>query len=981
MTKWSLYVCTALFVCTLVQEARAQSLLDGLLGKSSADSIRIQTPEKRQKAALTKQLKQYQDALNKRIKEEPSRAKQLETERKRYLKMTEQYRKSVFAYKDEPAIATLLTQLAVLAEQNAFSMRRKASANASYLESLRAIVSILQDRLSHNNAALAARIKRLYPEAIQLSQALVTIQQQLAESQRAFSKSRRERRLLQKQKEKSRTMLDKARRDLVSLQRVPAPTSMPAPSSRPTSRPARQIQNLKQIQQAAYAKNLRETKRMLFFQYHRAQSSWIRLRLKDEEVDAKTEEHRIALYKAIIAQMAQSYKALRSKSRDGLWYFRALQWSPAFWEKIWTRERKILSKSPYLIRNVVKQRIKALKQLPPASWMGLLLLLLLVPTGLLWTLRQGRRLVQSQIDLLSARVEAHTITQQLWGLLRLVFQLISIALPYGLAALGVLILFAAARLPESWAQLTLSTLILFAAIQGIWLVANQLFSADAKQRLLAALDDRSARNFRRVSKGLAIVILFYTPLLLFAYQLSSPEPLIQWLNVFFYAFVLLGFLLVFMNQDGILALIPSNHVIGRILIIFIHRFYLFVLLTATGIYAVYVWGYINFATFLTQGVVLTTMVISIAYMLYRLSWIAGLWVLGFAKGEEGLVNVEKKWGRNLLRLFRTLSGGILLLSSVILLLEVWGIGNGLKTIQQIFTTPFVQVKETQINLLSLLKLGLAIVLAFWFSGYLRRQCSEYLYPALRISQANQHASNTALGYIILILGLLSGLQWMGVGIGVLAVFAGIIGIGVGFGIQNIMNNFISGLIITFGQPIKVGDLIEVDGVMGEVKEISGRSTTIETFDLRVVLIPNSEILTKKVINWSMGAPCVYAPLSVGVAYGSDVELVLKTLQDAADAHPRVLKEPPPALRFGDFGDNALAFKLWIAVTEPLDRFEVLSDLRVDLDKRFRALGIVISFPQRDIHLNPQLEEALIERLAAPPSAATIQAVAKEAEKS
>ncbi|MCB9637806.1 MAG: mechanosensitive ion channel [Myxococcales bacterium] len=150
------------------------------------------------------------------------------------------------------------------------------------------------------------------------------------------------------------------------------------------------------------------------------------------------------------------------------------------------------------------------------------------------------------------------------------------------------------------------------------------------------------------------------------------------------------------------------------------------------------------------------------------------------------------------------------------------------------------------------------------------------------------------------------------------------------------------------------------GLIGEVKEISTRSVTIETFDGRLVLIPNAEILTSKVINWSLGPSYVWVKAEVGVAYGSDTRLVQKLLLEIAQRHPKVLTNPQPAVRFNSFGSSSLDFALWIAVADPVTRFAVLSELRYEIDDVFREHDIVIAFPQQDIHLNANLEEVLVQ---------------------
>ena len=204
-------------------------------------------------------------------------------------------------------------------------------------------------------------------------------------------------------------------------------------------------------------------------------------------------------------------------------------------------------------------------------------------------------------------------------------------------------------------------------------------------------------------------------------------------------------------------------------------------------------------------------------------------------------------------------------------------------------------------------------------------------------------------YVVWGLGLLLTLGVMGVNATSLAVVAGALSIGIGFGLQNIFNNFISGLILLFERPIQVGDYVEVNGLWAEVKQINVRATIVQTFDNASVIIPNSDFISQQVTNWSFKDPRMRRQVDVGVAYGSDIELVRQSLLDIAAQIPQILKYPRPDVLFMDHGDSALLFRLrfWTHVD---NYWSTTTDVRFALDRRFRELGIEIAFPQRDLHI-------------------------------
>jgi small-conductance mechanosensitive channel len=206
-------------------------------------------------------------------------------------------------------------------------------------------------------------------------------------------------------------------------------------------------------------------------------------------------------------------------------------------------------------------------------------------------------------------------------------------------------------------------------------------------------------------------------------------------------------------------------------------------------------------------------------------------------------------------------------------------------------------------------------------------------------------------YVLLVVGLLIALQTAGVQVGSLTVVLGALGVGIGFGLQNIVNNFVSGLILLIERPVNVGDWIEVQGTGARVERIGARSTTIVTNDHITIIVPNAELITNRIINWSHGDARVRLRLPVGVAYGSDLDLVRETLIQVARANAAVLGDPPPVVNFIGFGESAFEFELAVwTVTGVQRQRRFRSDLNFAIAAAFRAGGIEIPFPQRDLHV-------------------------------
>jgi small-conductance mechanosensitive channel len=205
-------------------------------------------------------------------------------------------------------------------------------------------------------------------------------------------------------------------------------------------------------------------------------------------------------------------------------------------------------------------------------------------------------------------------------------------------------------------------------------------------------------------------------------------------------------------------------------------------------------------------------------------------------------------------------------------------------------------------------------------------------------------------YAVWVVGIFIALEFLGIDLTALTVVAGALGVGIGFGLQSVVSNFVSGLVLLMEQPIRIRDRVTVENVEGNVADIHFRSTTIVTNDNISIIVPNSQFINQTVINWSHGDPRIRIHVPVGVAYGSDVELVTNTLQEVAAQTEGVLSQPAPEVRFNEFGDSSLNFELLVWSDNPPGHLQLRSRLNYAIDAAFRRNDIQIPFPQRDVHV-------------------------------
>ncbi len=261
----------------------------------------------------------------------------------------------------------------------------------------------------------------------------------------------------------------------------------------------------------------------------------------------------------------------------------------------------------------------------------------------------------------------------------------------------------------------------------------------------------------------------------------------------------------------------------------------------------------------------------------------------------------------------------------------------------------VSVGDSSFTLMGLLSAALILFLAHLLIRLWRHVLSTRILARSGLETGLQHSMTSITVYLLWGVGVLAALHAFGLSSTSLTVAFGALGIGLGFGLQNIFNNFISGIILLFERPIQVGDAVEINGIWAEVKKIRFRSTVVQTFDNASLIIPNSEFISSQVTNWSFRDLTLRIKVSVGVAYGSDIELVRSSLLEIAERTEKVLPNPRPDVLFSDFGDSALIFvlRVWTDVDNML---KVGTAIRFEIDRVFRERNIEIAFPQRDIHI-------------------------------
>lgn len=280
------------------------------------------------------------------------------------------------------------------------------------------------------------------------------------------------------------------------------------------------------------------------------------------------------------------------------------------------------------------------------------------------------------------------------------------------------------------------------------------------------------------------------------------------------------------------------------------------------------------------------------------------------------------------------------------------------TIAKIFNTELLTIRDTPVTLASIFTFFLVFLVLTFISRYVARLLGSRVLTKMGVADSTAYTFRRITYYVLVILSAIFSFQFIGIDLGGLAVIFGLLSVGIGFGLQNVTANFIAGIILLIEKPIKVGDFVTVGETLGLVRAINMRSTTIRSLHNVSVIVPNSEFTSQRVINWSHQDPIVRLDIDVGVHYDSDLDIVFKSLLDAARACEDVLDNPKAEVMHMGFGDSAWNMRLWVWIDKPKEQFRIRSAINCEIVRQFRAVGVEIPYPQRDLHVRSGLKEAI-----------------------
>ena len=368
-------------------------------------------------------------------------------------------------------------------------------------------------------------------------------------------------------------------------------------------------------------------------------------------------------------------------------------------------------------------------------------------------------------------------------------------------------------------------------------------------------------------------------------------------------------------------------------------------------------GFHNLSSFILSGFMITLLSAYILWSLLALSdstvdWVNSSTNIASIK-IRNVLNFTRDTGKPKLALYQLFFDAVFWILFISVLFRIWDpTGTVIGTVSSYATDgiPMGDIRIVPTNIIAgVIAFAILSGITGWIKGWMDRRWLRQITS----DRGARDALVTIVGYTGFTISLLVGLSIGGINITGLAVVAGALSVGIGFGLQSIANNFISGIILLFERPIKAGDFVSVGDVEGYVKKISIRATEIETLDNQDMLIPNSELISGRVTNWVLHNPYGRLIIKIGVSYGSDVDKVKTIHESVSSDHKQVITDsrasPPKALFMG-FGDSSLDFELRVRILDIKKRYDVLSDLNFEINHQFSKEGIIIPFPQRDIHI-------------------------------
>ena len=359
-------------------------------------------------------------------------------------------------------------------------------------------------------------------------------------------------------------------------------------------------------------------------------------------------------------------------------------------------------------------------------------------------------------------------------------------------------------------------------------------------------------------------------------------------------------------------------------------------------------GYARLARLLTPGVLVGAVLAIMSFTMLRV--VGGLIALALRLWPLRLLRMVERQGDLLeRRVYRLLAWAAILAWSVRYLFYLGLLDNAWSLVQGVLATK-LERGTISISLGNVLEFFLTLWLAHLLSRFLRFVLQEDVYPRIDLAPGLSYAASSLLNYIILALGFVAGLGLLGMDFNKVSILAGALGVGIGFGLQSIVNNFVSGLILLFERPVHVGDTVEVGNLQGTVRRIGIRASVIHTGAGADIIVPNSQLVTDKVTNWTLSDRLRRVDLAVGVNYGADPKKVIELLEHTARTHPDVLVDPAPHALFTGYGDSSINFELRVWPRQFGQAAQVKSDLAAAVYDAVNAAGLSFPFPQREIRM-------------------------------
>jgi small-conductance mechanosensitive channel len=488
---------------------------------------------------------------------------------------------------------------------------------------------------------------------------------------------------------------------------------------------------------------------------------------------------------------------------------------------------------------------------------------------------------------------------------------------------------------------------LIGGLLGLWavgVIAFRFLQECFAWKPTAARDDAAEKIFRWIK-----IVLFYALLAIALFRavelLELRKDVLALLKTLVSLSIVVILGLLFSMKNALFPLIPDLPYRGiRTFLKFFNLYYYPLLVVSILAGVLWCFGYAAMGSLILSKIWLTFFAFLVIIITYH---VLNEWL---TLGQEKLDDDEA--ARFLSRSAKSALVYAIIVASAFVVLNLLGL---LHFLQRMMSFPIFQMGKDPISSWIILKAILILIGFIFASRVLQAYLTYSVYPSLGIDEGLGYALNTLLKYVSFAVGLLISLNIVGIDLQFLLVFAGAIGIGVGFGIQHIASNFIGGLMIIFGGKIRKGDWVEVNGELGLVADIFMNATMIRNRDNIEYLIPNSDIISKPLINYSLSSPLVRISLPVCASYQSDPRTVKRILLDVASKEPMVSKDNKPDVILAEYADSAVNFllRIWIDIRE-IAQPQVRSELYFAIFDEFKKAGIEIPFPQRDVHIKSEI---------------------------